>query len=106
MTAPPPPPAGDSLILGDLSEVESALDESLVELTTLLGSRYITHLRPAVEAFQTRLTLLDDICAELIVVQRHWVYLEQVFSSSDIQRQLPTESKAFTAVDNFFRDLM
>jgi len=48
-----------------------------VELTTLLGSRYVTHLRPAVEAFQAKLMLLDDICGELITVQRHWVYLEQ-----------------------------
>jgi dynein heavy chain, axonemal len=68
----------ESLILGDLSEVEAALDESLMELTTLLGSRYITHLRGAVEACQARLLLLDDVCAELMIVQRHWVYLEQV----------------------------
>jgi dynein heavy chain, axonemal len=96
----------ESLILGDISEVEAALDESLVELTTLLGSRYITHLRGAVEACQARLLLVDDVCTELVIVQRHWVYLEQVFASSDIQRQMPTESKAFLTVDSGFRELM
>ncbi|KAL2609519.1 hypothetical protein R1flu_028092 [Riccia fluitans] len=34
------------------------------------------------------------------------MYLESIFSAPDIQRQLPNESKAFSAVDKQFKDIM
>ena len=36
----------------------------------------------------------------------NWMYLRFIFSAPDIQRQLPTEAKAFFAVDKQFRDIM
>lgn len=39
-------------------------------------------------------------------VQKAWMYLEPIFSSSDLPKQLPTESKAFDLVHKQLRDIM
>jgi dynein heavy chain len=38
--------------------------------------------------------------------QKRWIYLEPIFSSEDIQRQLPVEYKRFQGVDRTWRRLM
>lgn len=38
-----------------------------------------------------------------IAVQRNWLYLQPIFESADINRQLPVEGKKFEAVDKNWR---
>lgn len=38
--------------------------------------------------------------------QRQWMYLENIFSAEDIQKQLPAETTKFFAVDKFWRENM
>jgi dynein heavy chain len=46
-----------------------------------------------------------DIIDEWLQVQRAWMYLENIFSAEDIQRQLPNEAQKFKQVDKFWKDL-
>jgi dynein heavy chain len=38
-----------------------------------------------------------------MTVQRNWIYLQSIFDSPDINRQLPTEGKKFSTVDKAWR---
>jgi dynein heavy chain, axonemal len=96
----------DVFVLGSVDDIISALDESLVTINTVLGSRYCGHIRADVEATQARLILLSETLDEWLMCQKQWMYLETIFGAEDIKRQLPEESKRFTGVDRSWRAIM
>jgi dynein heavy chain len=96
----------DLYILGDVSEIITNLDESLVTINTVLGSRFVGGIRDFVEKWRHDLMLLQETLDEWLAVQRSWIYLETIFCSADIVRQLPSAAKMFQAVDKSWRHLM
>jgi len=93
-------------VLAGVDEVIAALDESLVNLNTILGSRYCAPIRGDVESYQKKLMLLSETLDEWMTCQKQWMYLETIFSAEDIKRQLPEESKRFLAVDRSWKQIM
>jgi hypothetical protein len=43
---------------------------------------------------------------EWLLCQRSWLYLEPIFSSDDINRQLPVESKRYQTMERIWRKIM
>lgn len=43
---------------------------------------------------------------EWLNCQRAWLYLEPIFSSEDINRQLPVESKRYQTMERIWRKIM
>lgn len=56
--------------------------------------------------WQVKLSYISDVIDDWLSCQRQWMYLENIFSAEDIQKQLPVESKLFQKVDRFWRDIM
>ena len=96
----------DLYILGDTSEVVGNLDDSLVTINTILGSRYVAGIRSAVDALRAKLMLFQETLDEWLNCQKNWMYLETIFSSPDIVKQLPVAAKTFQLVDKFWKQVM
>lgn len=43
---------------------------------------------------------------EWAICQKSWLYLEPIFSSDDIMRQLPVEGKRYQTMDRMWRKIM
>jgi dynein heavy chain len=96
----------DLYILGDTSEVIASLDDSLVTINTVLGSRYVSGIRSFVDAWRSKLMHFQETLDEWLTCQRNWMYLETIFGSPDIIRQLPGPAKTFQAVDKSWKHIM
>ena len=69
-------------------------------------SRYVTGIQAEADDVDCQLSLFSDTLEEWLTCQRNWMYLESIFSAPDIQRQLPSEAKAFHTIDTQFREIM
>ena len=47
----------------------------------------------------TQLKTVSDVMEEWMKCQGQWMYLQPIFDSADIAKQLPLESKKFKTVD-------
>jgi len=96
---------GTSILRG-LDDVEQLLDDHIVRTQAMRGSRFIGPLKPRVEKWEIKLNLLSEIMEEWLSMQGTWLYLEPIFSSEDICKQMPAEAKRFQQVDTVWRDNM
>ncbi|KAK7488391.1 hypothetical protein BaRGS_00020365, partial [Batillaria attramentaria] len=101
------PHAGrDTLIIYGADDIMAQLEESQVTVGTIRGSRYVGPIKAQVEEWERKLQVFARTLDEWLSCQRNWLYLEQIFSTPDIQRQLPSEYKMFSFVDKSWKDIM
>ncbi|XP_068088957.1 dynein axonemal heavy chain 14 isoform X3 [Hyperolius riggenbachi] len=94
------------LIIASAEDIMTQLEESQVILSTVKGSRYCGPIKSIVNEWDRKLNLFCRTMEEWMMCQRNWLYLEQIFLASDIQRQLPAEAKLFAQVDSSWKELM
>ena len=83
----------DTFIITGTEEIQILLEESQITMSTIKSSRYVAPIKIQVEDWDRRLTLFSKTLDEWIVCQKRWLYLKQIFSTADIQRQLTAETK-------------
>lgn len=92
-------------VLSEVDELIQLFDEGLATMNNLLASKYVRPMRPKCEQIQTELLLLQDIIDKWLECQKKWMYLENIFSSPDIKKNLPTEQKQFEQCDKILKTL-
>jgi dynein heavy chain len=71
-----------------------------------LAFRFIGPFLPAVQKWEKTLSLISEVLDEWILVQRKWIYLEEIFAGGDIRQQLPDESRNFDDIDKAFERVL
>ena len=96
----------DRFIIGDVEDTIAQLEDNQMSIQTMMGSKYVAEIRARVEEWEKHLGYISDVIDEWLTFQRQWMYLENIFNSDDIQKQLPQEAKLFQTVDKFWKDHM
>jgi dynein heavy chain len=83
------------------------LDDDLMNLAAISGSRFVPIFAEEVSKWDKRLNLVSECVDVWLVVQTKWAYLEGIFiGSEDIRQQLPEETKRFAAIHKEFTGVM
>jgi len=86
--------------------VMEELEESQMNLQTMLTMRHVTPFRPMASELLGSLSETSDTLERWSKVQMMWCALESVFTGGDIAKQMPKEAKKFTKVDKDWAKIM
>lgn len=91
-------------IMAGNEDVQALLDDHIVKSQTMLGSPFIKPFEDRARSWAKKLVLIQDLIDIWLKVQSVWQYLEPIFGSEDIMRQMPEEGKLFKQQDGMWRD--
>jgi len=78
----------------------------LIKTQTMKGSPYARYFLEDIIKWEEQLIKTQENVEMWLKVQAVWMYLEPVFSSEDIMKQMPVEGNKFREVDKVWRKLM
>ena len=88
-------------------DVALMLDDDLMNLSSMLSSKFIGPFLVDVTAWEKRLSLIGETLEAWMTVQKKWQYLESIFiGSEDIKQQLPDAAKKFDVIDKSWHKIM
>ncbi|CAH1180398.1 unnamed protein product, partial [Phaedon cochleariae] len=90
-------------ILSAVDDIQVMMDDHILKAQTMRGSPYVKAFEEEMQAWETKLITMQDILDQWLMCQATWMYLEPIFSSEDIMRQMPTEARSFKTVDRVWR---
>ncbi|XP_068084555.1 dynein axonemal heavy chain 3 [Anabrus simplex] len=93
-------------ILTAVDDIQVLLDDNILKAQTMRGSPYVKPFEAEMQAWESKLISMQDIIDAWLQCQATWMYLEPIFSSEDIMRQMPEESRKFKRVDKSWREIM
>ena len=87
-----------------VDEIQAILDDQIVKTQTMIASPYIKAFEARAKDWDNFLQVTQDVLDYWLKVQGQWLYLEPIFASEDIKKQMPKEADRFTKVDSRVRD--
>ena len=95
-----------TFVLRGVDDVFTLMDDHIVKVDTMLGSRYIKPIIGQCKKWRAKLLYAQNVFDAWLACQKTWMYLEPIFQSPDIMRQMPTEGRRFATVDKAWRRIM
>ncbi len=95
-----------TFLLYDVDDITALLDDHIIKTQTIQGKSYVKPIAQACKEWEMQLKNAQNVLDGWLSCQRMWLYLEPIFSSDDIMRQLPVEASRFKGVDAMWRFTM
>ena len=86
-----------------VDEIQAILDDQIVKTQTMIASPYIKAFEARAKEWDFFLQTTQDVVDYWLKVQGQWLYLEPIFASEDIKKQMPKEAERFVKVDGMVR---
>ncbi|XP_026131005.1 dynein heavy chain 1, axonemal isoform X1 [Carassius auratus] len=93
-------------ILKSPDEASQLLDDHIVMTQSMAFSPYKKPFEERISKWESKLKMTQEVLEEWLICQRSWLYMEPIFSSDDINRQLPVEGKRYLTMERSWRKIM
>eukprot|EP00842_Homolaphlyctis_polyrhiza_P005476 jgi/Hompol1/592/HPOL_005362-RA len=83
------------------------LEDNQVTLSSMKTSKFFVAFEAQVDHWERTLSHIVEVVEILLLVQRQWMYLENIFvGTEDIRKQLPKESAVFDSVNTTWASIL
>jgi len=96
-------PFKQTWIIRGYDEINAILDEHIVQTQAMQFSPFKKPFEEKINDWNDRLLHMSTILEEWAKCQGQYMYLQPIFDSPDIAKQLPVESKKFKSVDSTWK---
>ena len=96
----------DRFIIDQVEDVITLLEDDIMTVSTMMGSKFVNEIRGDVENWEQKLGYISDVIDDWTSFQVKWMYLENIFNADDIKQELKAETKQFQSVDKFWKEHM
>uniref|UniRef100_A0A4W6F8M2 Dynein axonemal heavy chain 1 n=1 Tax=Lates calcarifer TaxID=8187 RepID=A0A4W6F8M2_LATCA len=93
-------------ILKSPDEASQLLDDHIVMTQSMSFSPFKKAFEGRINTWEGKLRMTQDVLEEWLTCQRSWLYLEPIFSSDDINQQLPVEGKRYQQMEQTWKRVM
>ena len=93
-------------ILGGTEDAQALLDDQLVKTQSIRASPFSQPFSERALLWSETLQRLQDTLDQWGTCQATWQYLEPIFASEDIVKQMPVEGEKFKSVDQMYRNVV
>lgn len=98
---------GTFVITGEtVDDLTAYLDDHIVKTQTMKGSTFAKEFAPRINIWEKNLLYIRDTLDVWLQVQAAWLYLQPIFLSPDIKRDLQNAGQKFNRIDRQWRELM
>uniref|UniRef100_A0A8C3ERS2 Dynein axonemal heavy chain 1 n=1 Tax=Corvus moneduloides TaxID=1196302 RepID=A0A8C3ERS2_CORMO len=94
----------NTYVLKSTDDISQLLDDHIVLVQSMSFSPFKKPFEERMNLWENKLKMTQVL--EWLNCQRSWLYLEPIFRSEDIKRQLPVESQRYNTVDKDWRHVM
>jgi dynein heavy chain len=88
------------------NDINKELDNDIMEIQQLEVSPFKGPFGDKIASWNKELLNISCVLEEWLKCQKNWIYLQPVFDSGDIAKDIPNEHKKFMMTDRMWRDLM
>ncbi|XP_077458505.1 dynein axonemal heavy chain 1 [Stigmatopora argus] len=93
-------------ILKSPDEALQLLDDHIVMTQSMSFSPYKKAFEADINKWEGKLRTTQDVLEEWLLCQGSWLYLEPIFSSDDINEQLPVEGMRYQQMEEIWKRIM
>ncbi|XP_068576471.1 dynein axonemal heavy chain 1 [Cebidichthys violaceus] len=93
-------------ILKSPDEALQLLNDHIIMMQSMSFSPFKKNFEGRINTWESKLRMTQDVLEEWLTFQRSWLYLEPIFSSDDINQQLPVQGKIFQLMDKIWREII
>ncbi|CAF0762898.1 unnamed protein product [Adineta steineri] len=85
-------------------EIIQNVEEHTAQISTIKGTRHIKAFQNEINYWEKSISQISELCDGLFNVQKQWLYMEGIFTSDDVQRQLSHETTEFQYINRIWQD--
>ncbi|XP_076651590.1 dynein heavy chain 2, axonemal kl-2 [Halictus rubicundus] len=86
-------------------EVMLTLDEQQVQLSAMKGTRFVEPFADQVDYWERTLSTIGEVLELTLVIQRGYMYMDNIFTTDDIKKQLPKETDEYEKLTKQWRKI-
>lgn len=89
-----------------IEPIQDKLDEDIAKLSSILSSPNVKFLENDILTEKQNLIQIQEIIEIWMKVQKHWQYLQPIFSSDDIKNERKEDAQKYDYIDQIWTSLM